>query len=153
MANLMEPQTRSRVLGGIFLVYLYINNNNSCVVLCLFFLKQLQEYFEFPPSGPEISDKAHSFITGLICEREIRLGRKGSSDFRSHPFFCGIDWNSLNQLSAPFLPDVSNATDTSNFDILDDSLSEMVYFFRMLLSMSCVSVKVMVSSGVLHVYV
>ncbi|XP_035033549.1 myotonin-protein kinase isoform X2 [Hippoglossus stenolepis] len=84
-----------------------------------------KEYFEFPPSGPEISDKAHSFITGLICEREIRLGRKGSSDFRSHPFFCGIDWNSLNQLSAPFLPDVSNATDTSNFDILDDSLSEM----------------------------
>ncbi|XP_053296887.1 myotonin-protein kinase [Pleuronectes platessa] len=84
-----------------------------------------KEYFVFPLAGLEISDKAHSFIPGLICEREIRLGRKRSSDFRSHPFFCGIDWNSLNQLSAPFLPDVSNATDTSNFDILDDSLSEM----------------------------
>ncbi|XP_026184354.1 myotonin-protein kinase [Mastacembelus armatus] len=84
-----------------------------------------QEYFEFPPSGPKISDMAHSFITGLICEREVRLGRKGSRDFRSHPFFCGLDWSSLHELPTPFLPEVSNPTDTSNFDILDDSLSEM----------------------------
>nr|XP_033466146.1 myotonin-protein kinase isoform X1 [Epinephelus lanceolatus] len=84
-----------------------------------------QEYFEFPSSGPEVSDKARSFVTGLICEREVRLGRKGSSDFRSHPFFSGLDWGSLHKHPAPFLPEVSNATDTSNFDILDDSLSEM----------------------------
>ncbi|XP_037605465.1 myotonin-protein kinase isoform X2 [Sebastes umbrosus] len=84
-----------------------------------------QEYFEFPPSGPVISDKARSFITGLICEREVRLGRKGSSDFRNHPFFYELDWGSLHKLPAPFLPEVSNPTDTSNFDILDDGLSEM----------------------------
>ncbi|KAJ4929532.1 hypothetical protein JOQ06_018556 [Pogonophryne albipinna] len=89
-----------------------------------------QEYFEFPPSGPEISDKARSFITGLICEREVRLGRKGFSDFRSNPFFCGLDWASLHKLPAPFLPEVSNPTDTSNFDILDDCLSEMVLSFE-----------------------
>ncbi|XP_058484299.1 myotonin-protein kinase isoform X1 [Solea solea] len=83
-----------------------------------------QEYFEFPPSGPEISDEARSFITGLICEREIRLGRKDFSDFRSLPFFSGLDWGSLHKLSAPYRPDVSNPTDTSNFDILDDCLSE-----------------------------
>uniref|UniRef100_A0A3P8SYD5 non-specific serine/threonine protein kinase n=1 Tax=Amphiprion percula TaxID=161767 RepID=A0A3P8SYD5_AMPPE len=84
-----------------------------------------QEHFEFPPSGPEISEKACIFITGLICERKIRLGRKGFSDFRSHGFFCGLDWCSLHKLPAPFLPEVSNPTDTSNFDILDDSLSDM----------------------------
>ncbi|XP_045896129.1 myotonin-protein kinase isoform X2 [Micropterus dolomieu] len=84
-----------------------------------------QEYFEFPPSGPKISDKACFFITGLICEREIRLGRKGSSDFKSHPFFYGLDWGSLHKLPAPFLPEVSNPTDTANFDILDDCCSEM----------------------------
>ncbi|KAF7658177.1 hypothetical protein LDENG_00016540, partial [Lucifuga dentata] len=84
-----------------------------------------QDYFEFPPSGPEISENARSFVTGLICEREVRLGRKGLGDFRSHPFFCGLDWASLHKLPAPFLPEVSNATDTSNFDILDDCLSEM----------------------------
>ncbi|XP_028277450.1 myotonin-protein kinase isoform X3 [Parambassis ranga] len=84
-----------------------------------------QEYFEFPPSGPEISEKARSFITGLICERDVRLGRKGSSDFRSHLFFSGLDWSSLHKLPAPYRPEVSNPTDTSNFDILDDCLSDM----------------------------
>ncbi|XP_035523024.1 myotonin-protein kinase isoform X2 [Morone saxatilis] len=73
----------------------------------------------------QISDKARSFITGLICEREVRLGKKGSSDFRNNPFFCGLDWGSLHKLPAPFLPEVSDPTDTSNFDILDDCLSEM----------------------------
>lgn len=84
-----------------------------------------QEYFEFPPSVPEISDKAHSFIAGLICERDVRLGRKGLSDFRSHPFFSGINWGSMHKLPAPFIPEVSNPTDTSNFDIVDDCLSDM----------------------------
>ncbi|KAM3601007.1 uncharacterized protein V6R79_005976 [Siganus canaliculatus] len=84
-----------------------------------------QEYFEFPSSGPEVSDNACSFICGLICEKEVRLGRKGFRDFRSHPLFCGLDWDSLHELPAPFLPEVSHPTDTSNFDILDNSLSKM----------------------------
>ncbi|XP_029956782.1 myotonin-protein kinase isoform X2 [Salarias fasciatus] len=84
-----------------------------------------KDHFELPPSGPKISEKAHSFITGLICEREVRLGKKGLSDFRSHLFFCGLDWASLHKFPAPFRPDVSNPADTSNFDILDDCLSEM----------------------------
>ncbi|XP_004574351.3 myotonin-protein kinase [Maylandia zebra] len=84
-----------------------------------------QEYFEFPSSGPEISKEARSFINELICDREVRLGRKGSSEFRNHQFFSGLDWSSLHKVPAPFLPEVSNPTDTSNFDILDDCLSEM----------------------------
>ncbi|KAJ7996809.1 hypothetical protein DPEC_G00222380 [Dallia pectoralis] len=84
-----------------------------------------QEHFEFPTSGPEVSDEARSLIMGLICERENRIGAGGSGDFRGHPFFSGLDWGSLNELPAPFQPEVSNATDTSNFDVLDDCLSEM----------------------------
>nr|XP_046183708.1 myotonin-protein kinase-like isoform X2 [Oncorhynchus gorbuscha] len=88
-------------------------------------IMNFQEHFEFPPSGPEVSDEARSLIMGLICEREDRMGARGSGDFRAHPFFCGLDWGSLHQLPAPFQPEVSNATDTSNFDVLDDCLSEM----------------------------
>ncbi|XP_055004754.1 myotonin-protein kinase isoform X2 [Boleophthalmus pectinirostris] len=84
-----------------------------------------QEYFEFPPSGPELSDRAHLFITGLICERDVRLGGRGLSDFRTHPFFSGVDWSSLHKASAPYEPEVTNPTDTSNFDVVDDCLSEM----------------------------
>ncbi|XP_052385602.1 myotonin-protein kinase-like isoform X2 [Oncorhynchus nerka] len=88
-------------------------------------IMNFQEHFEFPPSGPEVSDEARSLIMGLICEREDRMGARGSGDFRAHPFFCGLDWGSLHELPAPFQPEVSNATDTSNFDVLDDCLSEM----------------------------
>ncbi|XP_036845694.1 myotonin-protein kinase isoform X1 [Oncorhynchus mykiss] len=88
-------------------------------------IMNFQEHFEFPPSGPEVSDEARSLIMGLICERGDRMGARGSGDFRAHPFFCGLDWGSLHELPAPFQPEVSNATDTSNFDVLDDCLSEM----------------------------
>ncbi|KAL4660636.1 myotonin-protein kinase-like [Arapaima gigas] len=84
-----------------------------------------KEYFEFPVSGPEVSEEARTLIEGLICEREGRLGSSGSGDFRKHPFFSNLDWASLHLLPAPFQPEVSDATDTSNFDVLDDCLSEM----------------------------
>ncbi|XP_017345434.1 myotonin-protein kinase isoform X2 [Ictalurus punctatus] len=83
-----------------------------------------QDYFEFPASAVEISEEARSLITGLLCDRNERLGANGSADFRSHPFFSGLEWSALHQMPAPYQPEVSNATDTSNFDVLDDCLSE-----------------------------
>ncbi|KAM9456271.1 myotonin-protein kinase isoform 2-T2 [Clarias gariepinus] len=83
-----------------------------------------QDYFEFPASAVEISEEARSLITSLLCDRNERLGANGSADFRSHPFFSGLQWSILHQLPAPYQPEVSNATDTSNFDVLDDCLSE-----------------------------
>lgn len=85
-----------------------------------------QDYFEFPAAGSEVSEEARSLIGGLICDRSERLGSRGSGDFRKHPFFCGLDWSSLHLLPPPYHPDVSNATDTSNFDVLDDCLSDTV---------------------------
>ncbi|XP_076876083.1 myotonin-protein kinase isoform X2 [Brachyhypopomus gauderio] len=84
-----------------------------------------QDYFEFPPGDVEISEEARALILGLLCDRSERLGSSGSADFRALPFFRGLDWGALHRLPAPYLPEVSNATDTSNFDVLDDSLSEM----------------------------
>ncbi|XP_061596689.1 serine/threonine-protein kinase MRCK gamma-like isoform X2 [Cololabis saira] len=84
-----------------------------------------QDNFQLPPPDSEMSDEASSFIAGLVCDRENRLGRNGLGDFRTHRFFSEIDWDSLHDLPAPFLPDVSGPADTSNFDIVDDCLSEM----------------------------
>ncbi|KAG9348287.1 hypothetical protein JZ751_002022 [Albula glossodonta] len=84
-----------------------------------------QDHFEFPDPSPEVSDEARSLISGLICDREERLGARGWADFKAHPFFCGLDWGSLHLLQPPFQPEVSNATDTSNFDVVDDCLSDM----------------------------
>ncbi|XP_026076381.1 myotonin-protein kinase isoform X5 [Carassius auratus] len=81
-----------------------------------------KDYFEFPPES-EVSEEARSLISAVICDRSERLGSRGSGDFTKHPFFTGLDWSSLHLLPPPYRPGVSDATDTSNFDVLDDCLS------------------------------
>uniref|UniRef100_W5NB55 non-specific serine/threonine protein kinase n=1 Tax=Lepisosteus oculatus TaxID=7918 RepID=W5NB55_LEPOC len=84
-----------------------------------------QEHFEFPSTDPPVSEDARALIGGLVCERSHRLGAGEFEDFRGHPFFAGIDWDTLRHCQPPFQPEVSNATDTSNFDVVDDCLSDV----------------------------
>lgn len=79
----------------------------------------------------QISEEARGLITGLLCDRNERLGANGSADFRSHAFFSGLKWSALHQMPAPYQPEVANATDTSNFDVLDDCLSETVHKYSL----------------------
>ncbi|XP_067413438.1 myotonin-protein kinase isoform X2 [Emydura macquarii macquarii] len=84
-----------------------------------------KEHFSFPPTVPDISAEARALIQGLICPRETRLGRGGVQDFQEHPFFAGLDWEGLRTCTPPFAPEFANATDTSNFDVVEDSLTDM----------------------------
>ncbi|RXN01501.1 Serine/threonine-protein kinase MRCK alpha [Acipenser ruthenus] len=87
-----------------------------------------QEHFEFPRSVPEVSEEARDLIGGLVCGRQQRLGRCGIEDFKGHPFFAGINWEKLRHCQPPFQPEVMNSTDTSNFDVVDDCLSDVVRY-------------------------
>lgn len=83
-----------------------------------------QNCFDFPPeeSMHKVSDAAKDLIRRLICAPEFRLGRNGIEDFKAHQWFEGVDWEHLRLGSAPYVPDVSSPTDTSNFDVDDNTI-------------------------------
>lgn len=78
--------------------------------------------FDFPSDDPEfpISDNAKDLIRRLICAPEYRLGQNGISDFKNHAWFEGVEWETVRLGQAPYIPDVSSPTDTSNFDVDDN---------------------------------
>uniref|UniRef100_A0AAY4EGF0 non-specific serine/threonine protein kinase n=1 Tax=Denticeps clupeoides TaxID=299321 RepID=A0AAY4EGF0_9TELE len=81
-----------------------------------------EERFQFPSHITDVSEDAKDLIQRLICSRERRLGQNGIEDFKRHLFFSGINWDNIRNTEAPYIPDVSSPSDTSNFDVDDDVL-------------------------------
>uniref|UniRef100_A0A3B3SXC1 non-specific serine/threonine protein kinase n=1 Tax=Paramormyrops kingsleyae TaxID=1676925 RepID=A0A3B3SXC1_9TELE len=81
-----------------------------------------EDRFQFPANITDVSEDARDLIQRLICSHEQRLGQSGIEEFKKHPFFNGIDWENIHNTGAPYIPDVTSPSDTSNFDVDDDVL-------------------------------
>ncbi|XP_037674974.1 myotonin-protein kinase isoform X3 [Choloepus didactylus] len=85
-----------------------------------------EEHLSLPVADAGVPEEAQDLIQQLLCPPETRLGRDGAGDFQKHPFFFGLDWDGLRDSSPPFTPDFEGATDTCNFDVVEDGLTTMV---------------------------
>ena len=46
----------------------------------------------------------------IIFETQVRLGQNGIMDFKSHPYFVGVDWDNITQSTAPYIPEVKTCS-------------------------------------------
>ncbi len=51
-------------------------------------------------------------VSRLITSQDKRLNVE---QIKKHPFFYGVDWNSIRDIDAPFVPNLRSMTDTSYF--------------------------------------
>jgi len=76
-------------------------------------MKRIQRWWDI--KFPNISIDAKDLIKKLLCGENNRLTITG---VKAHPFFKDFDWDKLRkrELTPPFIPKLSSATDTSYFD-------------------------------------
>lgn len=68
------------------------------------------------PDDVHLSPEAEDLIKRLCTSAEQRLGRYGGADeIKQHPFFRGVDWDTIRKVDAPFIPKLRSITDTRFF--------------------------------------
>ena len=68
------------------------------------------------PGEDELSPECRDLIEKLLAlDPEDRLGHRGASEIKMHPFFADVEWNSLTLKKAAFIPRPENIEDTSYF--------------------------------------
>lgn len=40
----------------------------------------------------------------MLTAPETRLGRNSTAEVKAHPFFAGVEWNTIRNIEPPFVP-------------------------------------------------
>ncbi|XP_025207855.1 microtubule-associated serine/threonine-protein kinase 3 isoform X2 [Melanaphis sacchari] len=92
------------------------------------FAHTVNDDIEWPDENEwPIQPEAKNIISSLLQQNpRDRLGTGGSHEVKDHPYFYGVDWNSLLRQKAEFMPQLGNEEDTSYFDSRSDRYSHEI---------------------------
>ncbi|GAA6004420.1 hypothetical protein JCM10207_000719 [Rhodosporidiobolus poonsookiae] len=77
----------------------------------------LSRRFEWHEEEIDISPEAHDFMDKLMTtDASRRLGKKGASEVKAHPFLADVDWDNLLKQPVDFVPTVADPESTDYFD-------------------------------------
>ena len=83
-----------------------------------------RHHLRFPNEVP-LSLDARDLIERLLCGVDNRLGSNGGAgEIKHHPFFQGLDWDSLYRVKAPYTPDVEEGAGHASFEHFDEEKKE-----------------------------
>ncbi|KAK3240989.1 hypothetical protein CYMTET_24353 [Cymbomonas tetramitiformis] len=81
-----------------------------------------RQHLRFPDDA-RLSPAAKDLIVRLLCDVDSRLGTRSVDDIKAHPFFAGVNWDTLYSMAAAFVPKVEGELDTQNFEQFDEDSS------------------------------
>ncbi|XP_050529258.1 microtubule-associated serine/threonine-protein kinase 2 [Daktulosphaira vitifoliae] len=92
------------------------------------FAHTVNDDIEWPDENEwPIQIEAKNIISSLLQQNpRDRLGTGGSHEVKDHPYFYGVDWNSLLRQKAEFMPQLGDEEDTSYFDSRADRYNHEV---------------------------
>ena len=78
-----------------------------------------KKYLQVPPEI-KLSKEAEDLINKMINDPNERLGKNGSEEIKSHPFFKGVDWENIRTtMKPPFIPDIKDDAETKYFETFE----------------------------------
>lgn len=72
------------------------------------------------PPEANLSPAATDILKRLLCDAEHRLGSNGIEEIKNHPFFEGVDWESMRGVKSPYQPELTSDDDCRRFDKFDE---------------------------------
>lgn len=68
------------------------------------------------PAEARLSAASTDILKRLICDADSRLGRNGVEEVKAHPFFDGLDWDKLRDMTPSYIPQITSEVSNENFD-------------------------------------
>ncbi|MCO5582493.1 hypothetical protein L7F22_036390 [Adiantum nelumboides] len=78
-----------------------------------------RKYLKFPEEA-RLSPEAKDLMCRLLCDVDHRLGTRGATEVKAHPWFRGISWETLYDMEAAYKPEVKDELDTQNFENFEE---------------------------------
>ena len=72
------------------------------------------------PRDAGLSKEATDLIHRLVCDKNERLGSGGANEIKQHPFFQGLNWDTLRESTPPWVPELEGDCDSNHFDKFDE---------------------------------
>ena len=68
------------------------------------------------PADANLSPASTDILRRLICDVDTRLGRNGVEEIKAHPFFDGLEWDKLREMTPSYIPEIASEISNENFD-------------------------------------